>query len=41
MEIKGIIVSGTHEGSYFMSLDVYQGEFKEKLDSNHFLVLLT
>lgn len=30
MEIKGIIVSGTHEG-YFMSLDVYQGEFKEKL----------
>lgn len=31
MEIKGIIVSGTHEGSYFMSLEVYQGEFLEKL----------
>jgi riboflavin kinase len=31
MEIKGVIVSGTHEGSYFMSLDVYQGEFLEKL----------
>ena len=31
MEIKGIIVSGTHEGSYFMSLDVYQDEFLEKL----------
>lgn len=31
MKIKGIIVSGTHEGSYFMSLDVYQEEFLEKL----------
>jgi riboflavin kinase len=31
MEIKGKIVSGTHEGSYFMSLDVYQNEFREKL----------
>ncbi len=31
MEIKGIVISGAHEGSYFMSLDVYQGEFLKKL----------
>lgn len=31
MEIKGKIVSGTHKGSYFMSLEVYQVEFREKL----------
>ena len=31
MEIKGKIVSGTHKGTYFMSLDVYQEEFLEKL----------
>ncbi len=31
MEIKGKIVSGTHKGSYFMSLEDYQDEFQEKL----------
>lgn len=31
MEIKGKIVSGTHKGSYFMSLEVYQDEFEDKL----------
>ncbi len=31
MEIKGKIVSGTRKGSYFMSLEVYQDEFQEKL----------
>lgn len=31
MEIKGKIVSGTHEGSYFVSLDIYQDEFRDKL----------
>ena len=31
MEIKGKIVSGTHKGSYFMSLEVYKDEFQEKL----------
>ena len=31
MEIKGKIVSGTHKGSYFMSLEVYKDEFLEKL----------
>jgi riboflavin kinase len=31
MEIKGKVISGTHKGNYFMSLDVYQDEFREKL----------
>ena len=31
MEIKGKIVSGTRKGTYFMSLEVYQDEFREKL----------
>ncbi|MBF4474909.1 MAG: CTP-dependent riboflavin kinase [Methanobacterium formicicum] len=31
MEIKGKVISGTHKGTYFMSLDVYQDEFREKL----------
>jgi len=31
MKIIGKIVSGTHKGSYFMSLKVYQDEFREKL----------
>lgn len=31
MEITGKIISGTHKGSYFMSLEVYQQEFREKL----------
>jgi len=31
MEIKGKIISGTHKGSYFMSLKAYQEEFGKKL----------
>jgi riboflavin kinase len=31
MEIKGKLVSGTHKGSFFMSLDVYQSQFRDKL----------
>jgi len=31
MEIKGKIISGTHKGSYFMSLEAYQEEFEKKL----------
>jgi riboflavin kinase, archaea type len=31
MVIIGNIVSGTHKGSYFMTLEVYQDEFREKL----------
>ncbi|CDG64155.1 MAG: riboflavin kinase, archaea type [Methanobacterium sp.] len=31
MEIRGKVISGTNKGTYFMSLDVYQDEFKEKL----------
>lgn len=31
MEIKGKIISGTHKGSYFMSLEAYQEEFAKKL----------
>jgi riboflavin kinase, archaea type len=31
MEIKGKIISGTHKGSYFMSLEAYQEEFGKKL----------
>jgi riboflavin kinase, archaea type len=31
MEIKGKLVSGTHKGSYFMSLDFYQSQFRDKL----------
>jgi riboflavin kinase len=31
MEIEGKLVSGTHEGSYFMSLDFYQSQFLHKL----------
>ncbi|BDZ67353.1 CTP-dependent riboflavin kinase [Methanobacterium ferruginis] len=31
MEIIGKIISGTHKGSYFVSLEVYQDEFREKL----------
>ncbi len=31
MEIKGKIISGTHKGSYFMSLEAYQEEFTKKL----------
>ncbi|NYB52073.1 MAG: CTP-dependent riboflavin kinase [Methanobacteriaceae archaeon] len=31
MEIKGKVVSGTHKGSYFMSLQVYKDQFKAKL----------
>jgi len=36
MEIVGKIVSGTRKGSYFMSLDVYQDEFQEKLGFHPF-----
>jgi riboflavin kinase, archaea type len=31
MEITGKIISGTHKGSYFMSLEVYKEEFRKKL----------
>jgi riboflavin kinase len=31
MEIKGKIVSGSHEGTYFMSQKIYQDKFQEKL----------
>jgi riboflavin kinase, archaea type len=31
MEIKGKLVSGTHKGSYFMSIEVYQSQFMDKL----------
>jgi riboflavin kinase, archaea type len=31
MEIKGKLVSGTHKGSFFMSLDFYQSQFLDKL----------
>jgi riboflavin kinase len=31
MKIYGIIVSGTQKGSFFMSLEVYQTQFLEKL----------
>lgn len=31
MEITGKIISGTHKGSYFMSLEVYKDEFRKKL----------
>ncbi|MBI4813658.1 MAG: CTP-dependent riboflavin kinase [Methanobacterium sp.] len=31
MEIIGEIISGTHKGSYFMSLEVYKEEFRKKL----------
>ncbi|HMK54579.1 MAG TPA: DUF120 domain-containing protein [Methanobacteriaceae archaeon] len=31
MEIQGKVTSGTQEGQYFMSLDVYKGQFREKL----------
>ena len=37
MEIKGKVISGTHKGSYFMSLEVYQDEFQEKLGFQPFL----
>ncbi|OPX59840.1 MAG: Riboflavin kinase [Methanobacterium sp. PtaB.Bin024] len=31
MEIIGTVVSGTGEGSYFMSLEIYKEKFREKL----------
>ena len=31
MNIKGIVVSGTKKGSYFVSLKVYSDQFKQKL----------
>ncbi len=31
MEITGKVISGTHKGSYFMSLEVYKEEFRKKL----------
>ncbi|MEG3225338.1 MAG: riboflavin kinase [Methanobacteriales archaeon Met13] len=31
MEIQGKVISGAHEGQYFMSLDVYRGQFREKI----------
>ncbi|HHY01101.1 MAG TPA: CTP-dependent riboflavin kinase [Methanothermobacter sp.] len=31
MEVKGKVISGTRQGSYFMSLDLYQEEFLNKL----------
>jgi riboflavin kinase, archaea type len=31
MEIKGIVISGMGEGSYFMSQKIYQDQFQEKL----------
>ena len=34
MEIKGKLVSGTRKGSYFMSLDVYKSQFRDKLGFN-------
>lgn len=37
MEILGKVVSGTHKGSYFMSLEVYQDEFQDKLGFKPFL----
>ncbi|MDD3753110.1 MAG: CTP-dependent riboflavin kinase [Methanobacterium sp.] len=31
MEVEGKVISGTRQGSYFMSLDLYQEEFLNKL----------
>lgn len=31
MKIKGIVVSGTKKGAYFMSQDVYMAQFKDKI----------
>lgn len=36
MQINGKVISGTHKGSYFMSLDVYHQEFREKLGFDPF-----
>lgn len=36
MQINGNVISGTHKGSYFMSLEVYHQEFREKLGFDPF-----
>ena len=37
MEFKGIIVSGTEEGAYFMSRSVYTDQFEAKLNFKPFM----
>jgi riboflavin kinase, archaea type len=37
MEIKGIVVSGTREGSYFMSKEIYLSQFEERLEFSPFI----
>lgn len=36
MKINGKVISGTHKGTYFMSLDVYKDQFHEKLGFDPF-----
>lgn len=36
MKIKGSVISGTKEGAYFMSQDVYTNQFKDKIGFNPF-----
>lgn len=36
MRIRGVVISGSKEGSYFMSLKGYKDQFKEKLGFSPF-----
>jgi riboflavin kinase, archaea type len=37
MEIKGVIVSGTKKGAYFMSQSIYSAQFEDKLNFRPFI----
>jgi len=37
MKIKGVVVSGTKKGAYFMSQSIYRGQFEDKLDFKPFI----
>lgn len=37
MEIKGVVVSGTKKGAYFMSQSVYRDQFEDKLHFKPFI----